>query len=261
MQYLLKVAKLLIIAVILVLVSLTLTYARPIVGESTLTTEGTGMQLLAAPLVDQPGVPSLDTSVNTIAYAPSLTILSRVITRVRHRSCEAESRALAVGNPTGWPNLSSLERSETVVREIANRFGEKPLLRDAATKQEVIGKLSTARVVFFVCHGYFNRQIPLYSGLYLTRTGNGDELEDILTIREIMQMRLSADLVVLSACQSGLNLVRRGDELIGLARAFLYAGVSTVVVALWSVSEASATELMRDFFHRLYPEGRKKLRL
>jgi CHAT domain-containing protein len=183
-----------------------------------------------------------------------------VINRARHRSSEDGIRALAVGNPIGWPkgDLPPLESAEAAVEEVANRFGVKPLIRDAATKREVIDQLPVAEVAFFACHGYFNPQIPLHSGLYLSRTDSDDELNDILTIREIMEMRLSADLVVLSACQSGLNRIRRGDELIGLARAFLYAGASTVIVALWSVSEDSATKLMRDFFDRLYPRGSKE---
>ncbi|MDY7078812.1 MAG: CHAT domain-containing protein [Chloroflexota bacterium] len=193
-----------------------------------------------------------------IAYAPSLTTLSRVVARARHRSHEDGKRALVVGNPTN--DLPSLASAEAVAREVASRFGVEPLLRDQATKQAVLDKLPMARVVYFVCHGEFDDQTPMYSGLHLARTGSNDRFKDILTVREIMQMRLSADLVVLSACQSGLNRVRRGDELIGLARAFLYAGASTVIVALWSVSETSATKLMRDFFDRLYPEGRKKTR-
>jgi CHAT domain-containing protein/tetratricopeptide (TPR) repeat protein len=201
-----------------------------------------------------------------IAYAPSLTILSRVMARARHRGCEDAKGILVVGDPTGWPeyDLSPLKNAETVTRAVAGRFGVEPLLldeeakRDPATKQEILDKLRVARAVFFACHGCFNSQIPLNSGLYLTRTGNGRELDKLLTIREIMQEQLSADLVVLSACQSGLSDIKRGDELTGLARAFLYAGASTVIVALWSLNEAPAARLMDDFFGNLYPDGTKK---
>lgn len=191
-----------------------------------------------------------------IVYAPSLNILSRVVDRARPQSLEDGRGVLVVGNPTNdWP---SLESAEKMAREVANKFGVEPLLRDKAIKQKVLNKLPTARVIFFACHGYFDSQIPLDSGLCLTQTDNDDKLKYILTARDVMQTQLSADLVVLSACQTGRSRIRRGDELIGLARAFLYAGAPTVIVTLWSVSLDSATELMRDFFDRLYPDGRKK---
>jgi CHAT domain-containing protein/tetratricopeptide (TPR) repeat protein len=191
-----------------------------------------------------------------VVYAPSLTILSRVIDRTRHRSREDGNRALVVGNPTN--DLLPLQSAEAMAREVARRFGVEPLLRDDATKQRVRDKLPSAEVVFFACHGEFDEQTPLYSGLCLAQTRSDDRLKDLLTIWDIMQVRLSADLVVLSACQSGRSRIGRGDELIGLARAFLYAGASTVIVALWSVSETSAPHFTHSFFDNLYSGRRKR---
>ena len=74
---------------------------------------------------------------------------------------------------------------------------------------------------------------------------------EILTAREVFNLKLNAELVTLGACQTGINERSRGDELIGLTRAFLYAGAPSVVVSLWSVDAQSTQELMVDFYTRL----------
>ncbi|MFZ5916398.1 MAG: CHAT domain-containing protein [Chloroflexota bacterium] len=195
-----------------------------------------------------------------VVYAPSLAILSRMLLRSRQSWGQCEQDALVVANPGGWPEdeLASLAAAEPIARRVAQRFRVQAVLRHQATRPYVLDRLPSARVAFFYCHGHFDRGVPLNSGLYLTRTAGQEPQEDILTVREIMRLRLQAELVVLSACQSGRNLVRRGDELIGLTRAFLYAGAAAVVVALWSVRERAAAALMDDFFDRLYPQGHKK---
>jgi CHAT domain-containing protein len=80
------------------------------------------------------------------------------------------------------------------------------------------------------------------------------------TAREIMGLRLRARLVVLSACETGQSEVDRGDELVGLTRAFLHAGASSVIVSLWEVHDASTAALMSDFYQRLMDRDGRRLK-
>ena len=110
----------------------------------------------------------------------------------------------------------------------------------SATKDTVIEKCTDKDVIHFSCHGYFDDRDPLSSGVTL--------YDGVLTAREIFDMRLNTELVTLSACQTGLNQRSPGDELIGLTRAFIYAGAPSVIVSLWSVDAHSTQELMLEFY-------------
>jgi len=86
----------------------------------------------------------------------------------------------------------------------------------------------------------------------------GEKEEDgVLQMNEIFNLNLNADLVVLSACQSGLGKVVRGEGIIGLTRAFTYAGASSVVVSLWNVRDSLTTAFMKSFYKHLR-EGKSK---
>ena len=98
-------------------------------------------------------------------------------------------------------------------------------------------------IIHFACHGKFDHTDPLSSGVNL--------YDGILTAREIFEMRLTTELVTLGACETGYNKISPGDELIGLTRAFLYAGAPSVIVSLWSVDAGSTHELMLEFYKQI----------
>jgi CHAT domain-containing protein len=104
-------------------------------------------------------------------------------------------------------------------------------------------------ILHFSCHGYFNNTDPLSSGIKLQ--------DGILTAREIFDLRLNSELVTLSACETGLNESKPGDELIGLTRSIIYAGAASVIVSLWSVYDPSTRELMIEFYKEL-KDGKSK---
>jgi CHAT domain-containing protein len=81
--------------------------------------------------------------------------------------------------------------------------------------------------------------------------------DDMLTAREIFDLKLNAELVTLSACETGINETKQGDELIGFTRALTYAGASSVIVSLWSVYDPSTRELMAEFYKLLKHEKDK----
>jgi len=110
--------------------------------------------------------------------------------------------------------------------------------------------LATARRIHFATHGLISEQKPQYSGLVLTL--DDDPREDgLLQVWEIFNLKLSAELVVLSACRTGLGKEVKGEGIIGLTRAFMYAGVPSVVVSLWQVADRSTAELMVKFYQQL----------
>ncbi|MEN8905284.1 MAG: CHAT domain-containing protein [Clostridiales bacterium] len=131
------------------------------------------------------------------------------------------------------------EEAKCISKEI---FNNEPLLDDKATIESVYNSLKYS-ILHFSCHGYFNKEFPLNSGICLF---NG-----ILTANDFLSLRLNADLVVFSACQSGENLIIEGDELVGLTRAILYSGVSSVLVSMWKINPKSTYIFMMKFYNEI----------
>jgi CHAT domain-containing protein len=111
------------------------------------------------------------------------------------------------------------------------------------------GRLADYRIVHFATHGLINTSRPELSGLALSLVDEqGRSREGFLRLNTIYNLRLSADLVVLSACQSALGKEIAGEGLVGLTRGFMYAGARRVVASLWQVSDAATAELMKKFY-------------
>jgi CHAT domain-containing protein/Tfp pilus assembly protein PilF len=111
------------------------------------------------------------------------------------------------------------------------------------------GRLSDYRLVHFATHGVIDSERPALSGLVLSRVDDrGNPMDGYVRLHDIYNLHLAADLVVLSACQSALGKEFRGEGLVGLARAFMYAGVPRVIGSLWEVSDRATAELMKAFY-------------
>src|SRR6266850_1207322 len=106
------------------------------------------------------------------------------------------------------------------------------------------------RVVHIATHGLLNAERPQFTGVVLSLVGNKNQ-DGFLRTDEIFNLRLGSPLVMLSACETGLGKEKRGEGVMGLTRAFMYAGAPTVGVTLWSVADKSTSELMTDFYKRL----------
>jgi CHAT domain-containing protein len=111
--------------------------------------------------------------------------------------------------------------------------------------------LRNYRVVHVATHGLLNAERPQFTGLVLSLVGN-KQGDGFLRTDEIFNLKLGAPLVMLSACETGLGKEKRGEGVIGLTRAFMYAGAPTVGVSLWSVSDNSTAQLMTDFYKRMF---------
>ena len=110
--------------------------------------------------------------------------------------------------------------------------------------------VSKYRVLHIATHGLLNAERPQFTGLVLTLVGNKSE-DGFLRTDEVFNLRLGSPLVMLSACETGLGKEKRGEGVMGLTRAFMYAGAPTVGVTLWSVADKSTADLMTDFYKRL----------
>jgi CHAT domain-containing protein/tetratricopeptide (TPR) repeat protein len=120
--------------------------------------------------------------------------------------------------------------------------------RAAATSPD----LAEYRFVHFATHGFVNDQRPELSGLLLSLVdGNGQEQDGLLSAADIYNLRLSAELVVLSGCRTGLGREIRGEGLVGLGRAFMYAGAAQVMASLWNVDDRATAGLMKRFYEEM----------
>src|SRR4029079_5889706 len=109
--------------------------------------------------------------------------------------------------------------------------------------------ISKYRVLHIATHGLLNAERPQFTGVVLSLVGNKNE-DGFLRTDEVFNLKLGSPLVMLSACETGLGKEKRGEGVMGLTRAFMYAGAPTVGVTLWSVADKSTAELMTDFYKR-----------
>jgi len=117
-------------------------------------------------------------------------------------------------------------------------------------------ELSHYRYLHFATHGYLDSEHPELSAIVLSLVDeHGRPREGFLRANEIYNLKLPADLVVLSACQTGLGKEIRGEGIVGLTRGFMYAGVPRVIVSLWSVNDRATEELMARFYEKLLKEN------
>lgn len=184
-------------------------------------------------------------------YLPSASVLKYTVEK---RVAEKNPDVLAIGNPDlGNPALD-LPFSEYEVNSIQWNFPEITILtKERATEKWVVDNIERFGIIHLASHGEFDPVNPLLSALRLAKEGATD---GNLEAAEIFGLKLSADLVVLSACQTGLGKITTGDDVIGLNRAFLYAGTHAVISSLWRVSDISTAMLIKSFYRR-YVEKNK----
>lgn len=197
-----------------------------------------------------------------LRYAPSLAVLEEVEGRpglpAGATRAAALRQALVVGNPT-MPKMSSLgdafelkplPGAETEGRWVADRLGAVALTGAQASEADVRRRLPGAPVVHLATHGYAyatEARARLSFVALAPSTGH----DGFLTVGEVLDdpaLKLSADLVVLSACQTGLGDLKQAEGTVGLQRAFLAKGARSVLVSLWNVSDESTALLMEGFY-------------
>ena len=165
-------------------------------------------------------------------------------------------------NRMGRDGFSRLPFSRREAEEITRLVPRHTLLRatDFAASRTLVteGGLANSRVVHFATHGLLDSEHPDLSGLVLSLVDEkGAPRDGFLRMHEIYNLRLPADLVVLSACQTALGRDIRGEGLFGVTRGFMYAGARRVVASLWQVDDESTAELMKRFYRAMLEEHRR----
>ncbi|MEA5519433.1 CHAT domain-containing tetratricopeptide repeat protein, partial [Limnoraphis robusta] len=174
-------------------------------------------------------------NVNTIVLRQSLEdFLGKSFGRLQHTRQEAEAILALV--PDG-------------LKRLALDFNAN---RNTATDSN----LSQYQIVHFATHGLLNESQPELSGLVFSLYDEtGTEKAGFLQLSDIFNLTLSADLVVLSACQTGVGQDIRGEGLVSLTRGFMYAGAERVVVSLWAVADNSTSEFMQNYYRKILETG------
>jgi CHAT domain-containing protein len=128
----------------------------------------------------------------------------------------------------------------------------------AASRRTALGPdLGQYRIVHFATHGVLDNENPGLSGVVLSLFGKSGQAQDgVLRLHDIYGLRLPAELVVLSACNTALGKPVRGEGLVGVVRGFMYAGAKRVVASLWKVDDDATGEMMRRFYRGMLQEGR-----
>ncbi len=197
-----------------------------------------------------------------LRYAPSLAALGEVEGRsglpTGGQRTTALQRALVVGNPSmpttsGFGEsfqLDSLSGAAAEAIWLATRLGSAALMGLLATEAEVRRRLPSASIVHLATHGYAYAS-EARARLSFVALAPSPSHDGFLTVGEVLDdpaLMLSADLVVLSACQTGLGDLKQAEGTVGLQRAFLAKGARSVLVSLWSVSDAATSLLMQRFY-------------
>jgi CHAT domain-containing protein len=177
-------------------------------------------------------------------HVPSASVLR--YTLERRSDIERASGVLALGNPDLGNPAFELPFAQKEAERITWSFPEATVITGSqATKQWFVENAADYGIVHIASHGEFDPDMPLLSALQLAP---GDDRSGDLTVREIFALSLRADLVALSACQTGLGRLTNGDELVGLNRAFVYAGTRQILSTLWRVDDVATAVMVKHFY-------------
>jgi len=210
----------------------------------------------------------------SISYCPSASTL-RMLIGGSHRKVWKKT-ILAIGGPKygNYPGLNiaasdrymDTKENPLIVRKLT--FAELPysgkeaidvgrlfprkesqVITGEDVNEDIVKKLPLweFRIIHFSCHGYLDEANPMHTSLVLT-PGPSQEEDGFLRMEEIYKLSLDADMVVLSACQSGKGILEKGEGVMSLARPFFFAGARSVIAALWPINDKSTADLMREFY-------------
>jgi CHAT domain-containing protein len=155
-----------------------------------------------------------------------------------------------IGAEGAFGRLLSTRREATAISALVSERERMQALDFEASRATALRpELSEYRIVHFATHGMLNNIHPELSGIVLSLVDKeGRQQDGFLRLQDIYNLKLSAELVVLSACQTGLGKEVKGEGLVGLTRGFMYAGAPRVVASLWKVDDRATSELMKRFY-------------
>ncbi len=192
-----------------------------------------------------------------VSYSPSISVMASLAARQQWKGPRTllafadPARTGAASVERGFPQ-TALPYTRKEVEAIARALGDATVREGVQASEQAFKTANPVdyRYLHFAVHGYLDREMPMRSGLVLASAA-GDGEDGLLQASEIARLRLRADVVTLSACETGLGQILDAEGVLGLSRAFLHAGARGVVVSLWNVNDAASAELMRVFYGHL----------
>jgi CHAT domain-containing protein len=185
-------------------------------------------------------------------YLPSASVLDFTFKR---RIKQKQLTVLAIGNPDLKDPAFDLPFAEHEVGSIKWNFPNITVLTGKkATENWIVNNIDKFGIIHLASHGEFDPINPLFSALKFTPSPGAD---GNLQAAEVFGLRITSDMVVLSACQTGLGKVTAGDDIVGLNRAFLYAGTHTIISSLWRVSDLTTAIMIKQFYRQYAADHQK----
>jgi CHAT domain-containing protein len=187
--------------------------------------------------------------------------------RVKNSSSATTQQAVEAANPglsrsrgdktAQFDRLKFTRQEAEVVKALLPANSITQSLDFAASRAAATGSnLSQYKIIHFATHGFANSERPELSGIVMSLVDEkGNPLNGFLRLTDIFNLKLAADLVVLSACQTGMGQIVQGEGMVGLTRGFMYAGAQRVVVSLWSVDDEQTATLMSSFYQKMLQKG------
>jgi CHAT domain-containing protein len=182
-------------------------------------------------------------------YSIRMLPSASVISYLQRQKVTKAGDILAFGNPDlGDSKYDLIYAQNEAIAVSKTRPRSKVFLRKEATETALKEFGPGFSYIHFATHGEFDADKPLNSALLLAMDAESDGK---LTVDKLYSMRLDADLITLSACETGLSKIANGDDLVGLTRGFLYAGSSSIVASLWKVDDLATSQLMTRFYKEM----------
>lgn len=220
-------------------------------GQVVIIPDGVLYTLPFQALIDEEGRHLIES--HAISYAPSVTALIQMMKLSDKKKLETADKVLFAMGRGAFPDQLryqdfGLPYAEEQVKSIAQLFDASPWIGAEATKGNALLQMTTARYVHFATHGELNEVAPMESAIVL---GKGKDDDGMLYAREFVDMNLRAELVVLSACETGSGQQLSGEGIMGLSWAVFVAGTPATVVTQWKVRDDSMNRLMVEFYRQL----------
>ena len=190
-----------------------------------------------------------------VYYMPSLSVM--VETRKLRAKLENQDKVMAFGNPKfEREDLVQLPGTEVEVQKIAEVFGDRANVHfhEDALEDYIKRYAGGFKIIHMATHGLLNNHNPMFSSIAMS--GIKDQPDDgFLQAREIPSIELDAELVIMSACESGRGELMPGEGILGLTRSFFSAGVPSIAASMWEVNDQATSFMMRTFYSK-YPATR-----
>jgi len=212
-------------------------------------TEGRGVAAKTVAVLADPVFDSSDPRIASLSQGRATGVEETLAADVKRSAAES-----------GLEGFARLRFSRQEAEQIARLApeGEKFKALDFAASRAAAtsAELSQYRIVHFATHGLINSRHPELSGIVLSLVDEqGRPQNGFLRLYDVYNLKLGADLVVLSACQTALGKEVKGEGLVGLTRGFMYAGAPRVAASLWRIDDRASAELMKRFYQRMLGEG------